>query len=106
MGIVGLSSERWYAHLTPVGEGYVPVSVVAKNIRADLKKNFPGVKFQVRKDSESAISVRCTVGEVGCKEVQEFLTRYNKSCDYEDLVKSKATPFEKAFGGVDYVIFY
>lgn len=101
-------ADPQYAHLTPVGEGYVLASKVAKNIRADLKKHFPGVKFQVRTDSDSVISVRRTAGTVDSKAVKDLLANYNKAefCFYEDIVQRKVTPYQKTFGGVEYVIFY
>lgn len=44
-----------YRHLTPV-DGYNDTAV-AKNIRAELKKSFPGVKFSVRKQYHGSIYV-------------------------------------------------
>lgn len=49
-----------YKHLTPIDK--YDTTGTAKNIRAELKKSFPGVKFSVRKASSGSIYVTWTDG--------------------------------------------
>lgn len=48
-----------YKHLTPISGD---TARIAKNIRAELKKSFPGVKFSVRKQYHGSIYVTWTDG--------------------------------------------
>lgn len=79
---------------------------VAKNVRKDLARNFPGVKFSVRKSSYSDIAIEWTDGPSE-KEVQEVAGKHKEIAQRDrwndDLWDHKATYFTAVFGGVEYI---
>lgn len=84
-----------------------PGDQAAKNIRRDLKKHFPGVKFSVRSDRRggSSVSIRWTDGPTE-KQVSEITDRYAEGSfdgmtdcyDYD-----RDNMFARVFGGSKYV---
>lgn len=92
-----------YAHLTPLGEhdrGGVPA---AKNVRRDLKKAFPGIKFSVRADY-SSINIKWVDGPTRAK-VEEIANRYQCGSfnGMEDIYEFSDSLFTTRFGGAQYV---
>ncbi|MEX0446595.1 LPD29 domain-containing protein [Xenorhabdus sp. SGI246] len=95
-----------YAHLNRVSDKYAYKEAV-KNIRLDLKKHFPKVRFSVRMSRESVYVTwkeesnikKETVGNI----ILKFQTGYFNP--YEDLKKNEYSPFNEVFGGVDYIFF-
>lgn len=75
----------------------------AQNIRADLKKHFPGVKFSVTSDY-SSVNVHWTDGPKA-ELVDELLAKYEqgKFDGMEDYYKSIKTPFNTVFADVKYI---
>lgn len=85
-----------YAHLKPSNKP-------AQNIRADLKKHFPGVKFSVTSDY-SSVNVHWTDGPKS-ELVDELLSKYQqgKFDSMEDYYKSIKTPFNTVFADIKYI---
>lgn len=85
-----------YAHLKPTNKP-------AQNIRADLKKHFPGVKFSVTSDY-SSVNVNWTDGPKA-SDVDELLSKYEegKFNGMDDCYHSIRTPFNKVFNTVKYI---
>lgn len=81
--------------------------IAAKNIRIELKRAFPGVKFSVTSESFSmgdAISIRWTDGATG-KQVEEITGKY-KAGSFDgmtDCYDYESTNWTEAFGDAKYV---
>ena len=77
----------------------------AKNLRAELKKAFPGIKFSVRKDGWSAIRVTIQSNGPTPKEVERVTDKYEEGHfnGMEDIYEYHETPWNRVFGGVKYV---
>lgn len=93
-----------YAHLT-VCERSGGVEA-AKNLRKDLKKHFPGVKFSVRADY-SSINVKWLDGPTRAM-VEAIANRYQSGSfnSMEDIYEFSNSPFTTLFGGAQYVFCY
>lgn len=91
-------------HLTPIEPGeYAGTTFVARNVRADLKKHFPGIKFSVKSD-RSTINVRWTDGPTS-EAVCDVIKRY-KSGHFDgmtDCYQYEESAWNDVFGGVRYV---
>ena len=103
----GLEATRTnpdYAHLT-VCEHSGGVEA-AKNLRKDLKKHFPGVKFSVRSDY-SSINVKWVDGPTRAM-VEAIANRYQSGSfnGMEDIYEFSHSPFTTLFGGAQYVFCY
>lgn len=85
------------------GTGYGYAVHVAKNIRKDLARNFPGVKFSVRKYSFDSIYIDWTDGPSEA-EVKAVAGKHQEACSRDrwndDLWDYKDTYFTAVFGGV------
>lgn len=90
-----------YSHLT-VCERSGGVEA-AKNLRKDLKKHFPGVKFSVRSDY-SSVNVTWVDGPTRAM-VEEIANRYQCGSfnGMEDIYEYSNSPFTTLFGGAQYV---
>lgn len=90
-----------YSHLT-VCERSGGVEA-AKNLRKDLKKHFPGVKFSVRSDY-SSVNVTWVDGPTRVM-VEEIANRYQCGSfnGMEDIYEYSNSPFTTLFGGAQYV---
>lgn len=98
-----LKNDPKYNHLTAIGANAGVVEVL-KNIRADLKKHFPGVKFSVKKSACNAARITWTDGPteaavkavVGCYKVANF--------DVDrDETTVKLTAWANVFGAIEYI---
>lgn len=85
-----------HPHLTPCAGA-------APNIRADLKRHFPGVRFSVRSERGS-IDVRWTDGPTEAQ-VSDITKRYQHGQfdGMTDYYEYRRCPFCEVFGGADYV---
>ena len=101
--VVHMKTDSQYSHLT---QGQGP-GVAAKNIRAELKKAFPKVKFSVRKSSYDAINVTIPKGAgIECKEIEKAVTDKYEAGHFngmEDIYEYSRTPWNEVFGSVKYV---
>jgi len=112
-GIQRYRASKEHSHLeqTPVEGGHRRLdTLAAKNIRKELKRVYPGVKFSVRKRSFDAIMVtwpKADDGEtVNQRTVRDSLALF-KTGHYdpmEDYHSSSNSPFNVVFGGADYLI--
>ncbi|MUK37645.1 hypothetical protein GNP82_08780 [Aliivibrio fischeri] len=87
-----ITNDTCYEHLSHV-EKYSGGSVVAKNIRKDLKKHFLGHKFSVKSDYYH-VNVEWTDGPT-VEAVDAIVGKYKALTQY--------SPFNEVFGGVDRV---
>ena len=89
-----LASDE-YKHLAKMSQDSIQWSTdVAKNVRKDLKKQFPNGKFSVRKGCLTSLYVTIKGGSAERSEVVSFLSKYHQS---------EQTPFMKAFGTLDVI---
>lgn len=94
-------------HLVPIGGKVDSLQAAAKNIRIELARAFPGVKFSVKSRRFSmgdAIDVRWTDGPNG-KQVDEIIDRYaaGSFSGYDDLYTYSRSAWREAFGDAKYV---
>jgi len=79
-------------------------NTTAANMRALLKREFPGVKFSVRRDGWNCINVRWTDGPTD--DAASALAQRFKSGDFDgmtDCYEYRRTPWGETFGSVQYV---
>lgn len=95
-------AER-YAFLERAKDRY-DHNVVGRNIRTELKRNFPGVKFSVRKESYDCYRIGWCDGPT-TEQVDDIVGKYKTSTfdAYTDYHGSEDNPFSVQFGGVDYI---
>jgi hypothetical protein len=79
-------------------------NIVQKNLRAILKRNFPGVKFRVTKDGYSARRVCWTDGPT-VESVKQFTSifEHGRFNGMEDIYETDVSPFNEVFGSCDYI---
>lgn len=98
-----LKTDSQYSHLT---QGQGP-GVAAKNIRAELKKAFPKIKFSVRKSSYDAINITIPHGAgITCKEIEQAVTDKYEAGYFngmEDIYEYSRTPWSEVFGSVKFI---
>lgn len=98
--------QKYAGEYEELTERYGSETHVAKNIRKDLAKHFPGQKFSVRKNSYSHIDVTWTDGPTEA-EVEEIIGKHRYSRrrrDWnDDIIERVDTAFTAVFGGVDYL---
>lgn len=95
-------AER-YAFLERAKDRY-DHNVVGRNIRTELKRNFPGVKFSVRKESYDCYRIGWCDGPT-TEQVDAIVGKYKTGTfdAYTDYHGSEDNPFSVQFGGVDYI---
>lgn len=94
-------SAEEYAHLKPI-DNYASAADVAKNIRAHLKRLFPGVKFGVKKESHSCINVNWTDGPHH-KTVEEALENFKEAAGIDNSDMTILKRHTWIFGTVTYI---
>lgn len=92
-----------WAHLTQ-GDGARDGRLANVNIRAELKKRFPGTKFSVRKHHYSSVGVSWTDGPT-VAQVDEVVAPFKggRFDGMQDLASFETSPFITLFGGVQYL---
>lgn len=100
--------ERSFPYLIKLKESKQnPWSLGAKNLRTELSRNFPGIKFSVRSESYSggdSIHVSWTDGPTSEK-VKDISDKYQKN-DFngmEDISESRHALWPTIYGGANYV---
>lgn len=99
--IEALKNDPAYSHLEQSG-GYAKQA--AANIRKELKKAFPKVKFGVRTRGHDCVNVDWTDGPTA-KEVEAIVSKY-KGGHFDgmtDCYVSTKSPWTTVFGSADYV---
>jgi len=96
-------AER-YSHLIPCPDSVSKVTHGAKNIRLMLKKHFKGIKFSVRKGSESSIYISWTDGPTE-DAVSSILSRFKQGSfdGMQDIYEFNDDPFTDVYGGAQYI---
>ena len=93
----------------PSGEHITDAVLVAKHIRQELSKEFPGQKFSVRKADYSTINIEWQDGPTK-EEVEQIAGKHERMCVPDrwnaDLWEHNDTAFTSVFGGVDYLFYY
>ena len=93
----------------PSGEHITDAVLVAKHIRQELSKEFPGQKFSVRKADYSTINIEWEDGPTR-EEVEQIAGKHERICSRDrwndDLWDHNDTAFTSVFGGVDYLFYY
>lgn len=88
------------------GAGYGYAVHVAKNVRKDLARNFPGFKFSVRKYGFDEIRIEWTDGPT-VAEVEAVAGKHKETAERDrwndDLWDYTETYFTAVFGGVRYI---
>jgi Large polyvalent protein associated domain 30/Large polyvalent protein associated domain 29 len=101
--VARLQNAPEYEHLKQGCDEYSG-KLAGSNIRIELKKAFPGIKFSVRKEHHGSLNIDWTDGPTAA-EVKK-ITNKHESADFdasEDLEKLAAGPFNKVFGGSKYI---
>jgi hypothetical protein len=104
------NAELSYMEQTPTDGSYCDhTKLVAKNIRKQLKKTFPSVKFSVRKEHYDAIWVEWRAADnsetVTQKTVRETLSRFQTGYYdmHTDTHRKSPTSFNAVYGGVSHL---
>jgi Large polyvalent protein associated domain 30/Large polyvalent protein associated domain 29 len=106
--VAQLRSNPAYAHLEQTArDGYGSARQAAANIRAELKKAFPGVKFSVRSKVFSggdSIDVSWTDGPI-TSAVESIAKKYSGGSfnGMEDLYEYSRSPWTAVFGDAKYI---
>ncbi|MBB4861509.1 hypothetical protein HNP46_000320 [Pseudomonas nitritireducens] len=95
-----LKSDKDFKHLIQVAND---PKAATKNLRIELRRAYPGIKFSVRSSSGST-TIRWTDGPTG-DEVNALVGRYEigRFDGMQDLATTEETPFSKVFGGIKYL---
>lgn len=101
--VARLQGAPEFASLTQ-GDDRYSGKLAASNIRTELRRAFPGVKFSVRKSSHGAVNVRWTDGPTAT-EVQELVGKYKRGHfnGMEDIYEDERSAWCEVFGGAQYV---
>jgi hypothetical protein len=95
-----------FAHLERRDNTHGGGVFAARNMRTELKRAFPGVKFSVKSDY-SSVNVRWTDGPTDAQ-VSEVIGRFDigASDTQSDYFYTVSTAFSELFGGVQYLSTY
>lgn len=95
-----------FAHLQRAENTHQGGVFTARNIRAELKRAFSGVKFSVKSDY-SSVRIDWTDGPTE-KQVQEIVGKFDigQSDEHTDYHGTKDTAFSELFGGVEYLFIH
>lgn len=98
-----LKTAPEFAHLKQ-GDDTYSGKLAAANVRAELKKNFSGVKFSVRKSDYGTVRVIWIDGPT-VAQVEAIANKYEagKFNGMDDIYEHNETPFSLVFGGCKYL---
>lgn len=93
-----------YPNLTMTGPDDSALIVAAKNIRAELKETYPGVKFSVRTERFNAIRIGWTDGP-NTAQVEAISNKYKSGSfnGMEDIYEYNRSDWKDAFGSAKYI---
>lgn len=98
-----LRTDPSKSHLKQVSESLPSMKAAAANIRATLKKSFPGVRFSVRCDHNS-VRIRWTDGPTDAQVSELANTFKGGSFDgMSDCYVRERSPWTTVFGSADYI---
>ena len=97
-------SDPAYAHLSQ-DKAARSSKLASANIRADLKKHLPGIKFSVRSHSHSSIDIRFDEGTTTRNAVNAIVGKYSTGYydSFSDCHLARSSPFNLVYGGVEHV---
>lgn len=92
-----------YSHLDKISGNHAGGTAVAKNMRKQLKKHFPGFKFSVTSDYNS-VNIKWVDGPTG-KQVEELVKIFQAGNfnGMEDIYEYGRSAFCEVYGGCKYV---
>jgi len=98
-----LKAQPEVAHLEQ-GDDRHSGKLAAKNIRNELKRAFPAIKFSVRKEHYGNVNVDWWDGPT-TKEVNALTSKYKAGSfnGMEDIYESAISPWNTVFGGSEYI---
>lgn len=98
-----LKSDPALSHLTQGDDPYSG-TLAAKNMRALLRRAFPGVKFSVRKHHYGSVAVQWEDGPLE-REVEAIVNRFKGGHfdGMDDSYKRNRSAWVAVFGGADYI---
>lgn len=101
--VVRLQGAHEFVHLTQ-GDDRYSGKLAASNIRTELRRAFPGVKFSVRKSSHGTVNVGWIDGPTEA-EVKDIAGRYKRGHfnGMEDIYEDERPAWCEVFGGAEYV---
>jgi hypothetical protein len=104
---VAAAAQAANPHLVPVGEKVDSLQAAAKNIRIELARAFPGVKFSVKSSRFSggdSITVRWIDGPTS-QQVDDIADKYQAGSfnGMEDIYEYSHSAWRDAFGDAKYV---
>lgn len=101
--VARLQAAPEFAHLAQ-GDDRYSGKLAAANVRTELRRAFPGVKFSVRKSSHGTVNVRWTDGPTAA-EVQDIASKYKRGHfnGMEDIYEDERPAWCEVFGGAEYV---
>lgn len=103
--VARLQAAPEFAHLAQ-GDDRYSGKLAAANVRTELRRAFPGVKFSVRKSSHGTVNVRWTDGPTAA-EVQDIASKYKRGHfnGMEDIYEDERPAWCEVFGGAEYVFY-
>lgn len=101
--VAALKADPEHAHLTQTGGNASGGKLVAINLRKELKKAFPRVKFSVRSDYDS-VNIRWIDGPTA-KQVEDISRKYKAGSfnGMEDIYEYNSNPWGNVFGDCKYI---
>ena len=101
--VARLQGAPEFAHLAQ-GDDRYSGRLAASNVRTELRRAFPGVKFSVRKSRHGTVNVRWTDGPTAA-EVQDIASKYKRGHfnGMEDIYEDERPAWCEVFGGAEYV---
>jgi hypothetical protein len=101
--VASLKVDPKYAKLTQAGENHGGGKLVATNLRIELKKAFPGVKFSIRSDYNS-VRIAWTDGPT-TDHVKAITGKYEGGHfdGMDDSYHHSRSPFTSVFGSAKYI---
>lgn len=101
---VALAGVPELAQFLTQGDDKYSGKLAAANIRKELKRAFPSVKFSVRKPNYGAVYVSWTDGAT-VEAVEAITSKYQSGSfnSMEDIYENSPTPFNCIYGGADYI---
>lgn len=101
--VTALKVGPQHAHLEQGGDE-CSGKLAAKNIRTELKRAFPGIKFSVRKWHHGSVSVTWRDGPT-TKQVEAITNNYLAGSfnSMEDMYETAVSPWNTVFGGSKYI---
>lgn len=102
-GLIAVKAEYPYLHTTEAKKDFSPGRLAATNMRIELKRHFPNVKFSVKSDFNS-VRIGWTNGPTD-EMVRKIVGKYEAG-HFDGMTDSydyRNTPFNQTFGDPKYV---